>query len=137
MYERIKRTPPVRQRYAEQLAREGVMDVAQADADAERFSQRLAEVQQSLKAHLSEETKGEEPQRISGAQHAIAEPELRQDVGDVCLDRCFAQEEHYGDLAVRESSRDELEDLEFTLGQLRDLGRRAGSRRPPAHELLD
>ena len=75
MYERIKRTPPVRQRYAEQLAREGVMDVAQADADAERFSQRLAEVQQSLKAHLSEETKGEEPQRISGAQHAIAEPD--------------------------------------------------------------
>jgi len=65
----------VRQRYAEQLAREGVMDVAQADADAERFSQRLAEVQQSLKAHLSEETKGEEPQRISGAQHAIAEPD--------------------------------------------------------------
>ncbi|HEU5261500.1 MAG TPA: multifunctional oxoglutarate decarboxylase/oxoglutarate dehydrogenase thiamine pyrophosphate-binding subunit/dihydrolipoyllysine-residue succinyltransferase subunit [Gemmatimonadales bacterium] len=75
MYERIKRTPPVRRRYAEQLAEEGVVDVAQADADAERFSQRLAEVQQSLKAHLSEETKGEEPQRISGAQRAIAEPD--------------------------------------------------------------
>ncbi|MGH7547033.1 MAG: multifunctional oxoglutarate decarboxylase/oxoglutarate dehydrogenase thiamine pyrophosphate-binding subunit/dihydrolipoyllysine-residue succinyltransferase subunit [Gemmatimonadales bacterium] len=75
MYERIKRTPTVRRRYAEQLAREGVVDVAQADAEAERFSQRLAEVQQSLKAHLSEETKGEEPQRISGAQGAITEPE--------------------------------------------------------------
>src|SRR2546426_11075158 len=68
MYERIRQTPPVRRRYAEQLAREGVLEVAQADAEAERFSQRLYETQQSLKAHLAEEGQGEEPQRISGTQ---------------------------------------------------------------------
>src|SRR5205814_2010515 len=32
LYERIKRTPTVRQRYAEQLAGEGIQDVARADA---------------------------------------------------------------------------------------------------------
>src|SRR2546426_9066158 len=68
MYERIRQTPPVRRRYAEQLAREGALEVAQADAEAERFSQRLYETQQSLKAHLAEEGQGEEPQRISGTQ---------------------------------------------------------------------
>src|SRR2546427_11337186 len=68
MYERIRQTPAVRQRYADQLAREGVLEVAQADAEAERFSQRLYETQQSLKAHLAEEGQGEEPQRISGTQ---------------------------------------------------------------------
>src|SRR2546427_1649919 len=68
MYDRIRQTPPVRQRYADELAREGVLEVAQADAEAERFSQRLYETQQSLKAHLAEEGQGEEPQRISGTQ---------------------------------------------------------------------
>src|SRR2546426_10914395 len=68
MYERIRQTPPVRQRYADQLAREGVLERAQADAEAERFSQRLYETQQSMKAHLAEAGQGEEPQRISGAQ---------------------------------------------------------------------
>src|SRR5213594_4083822 len=68
MYERIRQTPPVRQRYADQLAREGVLERAQADADAERFSQRLYETQQSMKAHLAEAGQGEEPQRISGPQ---------------------------------------------------------------------
>ncbi len=75
MYERIKRTPPVRQKYAEQLGQAGVLGAEQAEADAERTYQRLAEIQQSLKAHLSEAGTGEEPQRISGAQQAIAEPE--------------------------------------------------------------
>src|SRR2546422_909687 len=70
MYERIRQTPAVRQRYADQLAREGVLEVTQADAEAERFSQRLYETQQSLKAHLAEEGQGEEPQRISGTQPA-------------------------------------------------------------------
>src|SRR3989442_152689 len=74
MYERIKRTPPVRQRYAEQLASEGVLDRAQADAEAERFAQRLSEIQQSLKAHL-EAGQGQEPQRISEKPQTIAEPE--------------------------------------------------------------
>ena len=75
MYERIKQTPTVRRRYAEQLAGEGVLDVAQADTEAERFYQRLSEIQQSLKAHLSEAGVGEEPQRISGAQQPVAEPD--------------------------------------------------------------
>src|SRR2546422_4348248 len=79
MYDRIKQTPTVRQRYADQLTREGVLDAAQADAEAERTYQRLAEIQQSLKAHLAEGGAGggagEEPHRISGAPQAMAEPD--------------------------------------------------------------
>src|SRR5213595_3268822 len=75
MYERIRETPPVRRRYAEQLAGERVLDVAQADTEAERFYQRLTEIQQSLKAHLREAGAGEEPQRISASQPALAEPD--------------------------------------------------------------
>src|SRR5438094_1538036 len=74
LYERIKRTPTVRQRYAEQLAGEGIQDVARADAEAERFAQRLSEIQQSLRAHLSETGQGQEPERISDAPQPIAEP---------------------------------------------------------------
>src|SRR5213083_1734236 len=75
MYDRIKQTPTVRQRYADQLAREGVLDAAQAKAEAERTYQQLAEIQQSLKAHLAEGGAGDEPQRISGAQQPVAEPD--------------------------------------------------------------
>ena len=75
MYERIKRVAPVRERYAEQLAREGVVQATQAAAQAEAAYQRLAEIQQSLKASLSKEARGEEPQRISGAFQAVPEPE--------------------------------------------------------------
>jgi 2-oxoglutarate dehydrogenase E1 component len=55
-----------------------VLDAAAAEAEAERTYQRLAEIQQSLKTHLSEEGgggTGEEPQRISGVQQAVAEPD--------------------------------------------------------------
>jgi 2-oxoglutarate dehydrogenase E1 component len=75
MYERIKQTPTVRQRYAEQLTREGVVQEPQAAAEAEQMYQRLTDVQQSLKAHLREEGAGEEPQRISGREAATLEPE--------------------------------------------------------------
>ncbi|HYL20667.1 MAG TPA: multifunctional oxoglutarate decarboxylase/oxoglutarate dehydrogenase thiamine pyrophosphate-binding subunit/dihydrolipoyllysine-residue succinyltransferase subunit [Gemmatimonadales bacterium] len=75
MYERIKQTPTVRQRYADQLAREGVVQETQAAAEAEQMYQRLTDVQQSLKAHLREEGAGEEPQRISGRETATLEPE--------------------------------------------------------------
>jgi 2-oxoglutarate dehydrogenase E1 component len=75
MYERIKQTPTARQRYADQLAREGVVDAAQAAAEAEQVYQRLTEIQQSLKAHLREAGAGEEPQRISTTQPALAEPD--------------------------------------------------------------
>ena len=77
MYERIRNAPTVRQRYVEQLVGEGVAATEQAEADAQRLYQRLGEIQQSLKAHLTEGAKGEEPQRISGAQPAIAEPDTR------------------------------------------------------------
>ena len=60
MYERIKQTPTARQKYAEQLAREGVIDAAQANADAEAAYQRLTEVQQAVKSGQ----RAEEPQRI-------------------------------------------------------------------------
>ena len=75
MYERIKQTPTARQRYADQLAREGIVDAAQAAAEAEQVYQRLTEIQQSLKAHLREAGAGEEPQRISAGQPALAEPD--------------------------------------------------------------
>src|SRR3989442_1807384 len=78
MYERIKQTPTVRQRYADQLAREGVLDAAQVEAEAERTYQRLAEIQQSLKAHLAEGGAGggtgEKPPRTSGARQAMSQP---------------------------------------------------------------
>jgi 2-oxoglutarate dehydrogenase E1 component len=75
MYERIKQTPPARQRYADRLAREGVVDAVQAATEAEQVYQRLRDIQQSLKAHLREAGAGEEPQRISGAQTALSEPD--------------------------------------------------------------
>jgi 2-oxoglutarate dehydrogenase E1 component len=77
MYERIKAAPTVRQRYLEHLTALGVVDAAQAEADAQQLNQRMGEIQQSLRAHLTLEVKGEEPQRISGAQAAVAEPDTR------------------------------------------------------------
>jgi 2-oxoglutarate dehydrogenase E1 component len=73
MYERIKQTPTVRQKYAAQLAREGVLAAAQAEADADAAYQRLAAVQQALKASLARSGKGEEPQRIVRGE--AAEPD--------------------------------------------------------------
>ena len=61
MYERIKQTPSVRQKYAAQLAVEGVVDASQAEAQAEAAYQRLAAVQQALKSGQ----RPEEPQRIT------------------------------------------------------------------------
>src|SRR5437867_4228909 len=75
MYERIKQTPPVRQRYADQLARDGVVPAPDATSESEQMYQRLADIQQSLKAHLREAGAGEEPQRISGTQAPLAEPD--------------------------------------------------------------
>jgi 2-oxoglutarate dehydrogenase complex dehydrogenase (E1) component-like enzyme len=40
MYERIRQTPTVRQKYAEQLAREGLVDAAAAEAEAGRAAVR-------------------------------------------------------------------------------------------------
>jgi 2-oxoglutarate dehydrogenase E1 component len=61
MYERIKQTPPVRERYAAQLVEEGIVAQAQIDAEAEAAYQRLAAVQQAVKSGQ----RAEEPQRIT------------------------------------------------------------------------
>src|SRR6266550_2112996 len=61
MYERIKQTPPVREKYAAQLVNEGVVDSAAAAADADAAYQRLAAVQQAVKSGQ----RAEEPQRIT------------------------------------------------------------------------
>jgi len=73
MYERIKQTPTVREKYAAQLAQEGVVDQAAAQAEWDAAYARLQEVQQVLKASLAAGTGGEEPRRIS--QQTAAEPE--------------------------------------------------------------
>src|SRR6267154_2567255 len=61
MYERIKQTPPVREKYAAQLVKEGIVAQAQIDAEAEAAYQRLAAVQQAVKSGQ----RAEEPQRIT------------------------------------------------------------------------
>jgi 2-oxoglutarate dehydrogenase E1 component len=73
MYERIKQTPTVREKYAAQLAQEGVVDQAAAQAEWDAAYARLQAVQQALKASLAAGTGGEEPHRIS--QQTAAEPE--------------------------------------------------------------
>jgi multifunctional 2-oxoglutarate metabolism enzyme len=73
MYDRIKQTPTVREKYATQLAQEGVVDQAAAQAEWDSAYTRLQEVQQALKASLAAGTGGEEPRRIS--QQTAAEPE--------------------------------------------------------------
>ena len=61
MYERIKQTPAVREKYAAQLVQEGIVDAAQADTEAETAYQRLATVQQAVKSGQ----RVDEPQRIT------------------------------------------------------------------------
>jgi len=75
LYERIRRTPTVRQKYAERLAGAGLVDAAQAAADADAAYQRLTEVQQTLKAKLGKGSgeRASEPQRI--VRQAAPEPD--------------------------------------------------------------
>ncbi len=56
MYERIKELPPVRTRYATQLAEEGVAAAADADQEFERVYQDLVAAQQRFKASLGKST---------------------------------------------------------------------------------
>jgi len=77
MYERIKHAPTVRERYTGQLVASGVVTAAAVESDVEQVNRRLTDIRQSLRAHLSEDTKGEEPQRISGAQAGVSEPDTR------------------------------------------------------------
>jgi 2-oxoglutarate decarboxylase len=71
MYDIIKKTPPVREKYAAQLAAEGLVTPEAAQAEADAAYAKLTEVQQALKARRSR-TSGEE-RRIVRA--AVAEPE--------------------------------------------------------------
>ncbi|HTR20183.1 MAG TPA: multifunctional oxoglutarate decarboxylase/oxoglutarate dehydrogenase thiamine pyrophosphate-binding subunit/dihydrolipoyllysine-residue succinyltransferase subunit [Gemmatimonadales bacterium] len=65
LYERIKATPTVRERYAEQLAREAVMTAEASAAEDQAAYDQLTQIQQALKASLSRTSQGSEPQRIS------------------------------------------------------------------------
>jgi 2-oxoglutarate dehydrogenase E1 component len=68
MYQAIKAHPTVRQRYAEQLAAEGIVTAQEADAAAEAAYQRLLDIQQQFKA--SRETtrpSGEQPRPVTPA----------------------------------------------------------------------
>jgi len=65
LYERIKATPTVRERYAEHLAREGILTAEQAEAEDQSAYAELTRIQQTLKASLSRTSQGSEPQRIS------------------------------------------------------------------------
>jgi 2-oxoglutarate dehydrogenase E1 component len=71
MYERIKQLPPVRARYVEQLASEGVVAPEEAAQQAESAYQRLVDAQQRFKASLG---KGQipEPPKPSGPGHEVA-----------------------------------------------------------------
>src|SRR5256886_5499615 len=77
MYERIRQTPTARQRYADQLAREGVVDAPQPAAEAEQVHQRLTQIQQSLNAQLRDAGAGggAEPQPIPPSQATLAAPQ--------------------------------------------------------------
>src|SRR5689334_4748654 len=63
MYERIKEAPGVREKYAAQLASEGIVTAEQARADAEAAYQRLTAVQQAVKSGATQRT--EDTQRIT------------------------------------------------------------------------
>ncbi len=73
MYERIKQTPTVREKYAAQLVQDGVIDQAAVQAEWDAAYARLQEIQQALKASLAAGAGGEEPHRIN--QQTAAEPE--------------------------------------------------------------
>ncbi|MGH7521235.1 MAG: multifunctional oxoglutarate decarboxylase/oxoglutarate dehydrogenase thiamine pyrophosphate-binding subunit/dihydrolipoyllysine-residue succinyltransferase subunit [Gemmatimonadales bacterium] len=73
MYERIKQTPSVGRKYAAQLAQEGIVDAAQADADAEAAYQRLAQVQLAVKSgQRTEDTQRITPKSAPEPATAVA-----------------------------------------------------------------
>jgi 2-oxoglutarate dehydrogenase E1 component len=77
MYEHIKNTPTVRAKYAAQLAREGVIDAAQGDADFEAAYQRLTEIQQKVKSgQRTEDTQRITPKSAPEPATAVTADEL-------------------------------------------------------------
>jgi 2-oxoglutarate dehydrogenase E1 component len=75
MYERIRTLPTVRQRYAEELSRRGVLAPEQCEALADAGYQRLVEIQQSFKASAAQPVRKEHPkppERSSGVEPETA-----------------------------------------------------------------
>jgi len=73
MYERIKNTPTVRQKYAARLASEGIIEAAQAEADFDAAYQRLAEIQQKVKSgQRTEDTQRITPKSAPEPATAVA-----------------------------------------------------------------
>jgi hypothetical protein len=68
--------------------------------------------------------------------HSVSQIELAKDVVHVGLDRPLAEEERVGDLCVRETARDQFQDVELSLCEVLELGRRRTGARA-ADELLD
>jgi PAS domain S-box-containing protein len=71
--------------------------------------------------------RGDQP-RLVGVDHrlhAVAQPELAQQVGDVALDRGLRHHERAGDLGVREARGKHPQHLALALGQPRELLRLA------------
>src|SRR5262249_16768170 len=73
----------------------------------------------------------------TGELRARTDPELPENVAQVRSDRARAEEELRGDLAVAESLRDEVRDLQLLLGQLVPRVRHATTRRLAARAQLD
>ena len=71
MYEIIKKTPPVREKYAAQLAAEGLVTPEAARQEADAAYARLTEVQQALKARRSRPS-GEERRIV---RESVPEPD--------------------------------------------------------------
>jgi 2-oxoglutarate decarboxylase len=82
MYETIRRTPTVRERYATRLIEAGVMTTGQADQDAEHGYEELAGIQQALKTSLAQTSQGggAEPQRISRVENPEPETAVPADL---------------------------------------------------------
>ncbi|HEU5169864.1 MAG TPA: multifunctional oxoglutarate decarboxylase/oxoglutarate dehydrogenase thiamine pyrophosphate-binding subunit/dihydrolipoyllysine-residue succinyltransferase subunit [Gemmatimonadales bacterium] len=71
MYERIRELPPVRVRYAAQLAEEGVATARDAEQEFERVYQDLVAVQQRFKASLGKTTVPELPKQTGPGQEVV------------------------------------------------------------------
>ena len=66
MYERIKKLPSVRERYARRLVEAGVITQEEAEREAADAYQRLTTIQQSFKSSMGKSTTREHPIRLSG-----------------------------------------------------------------------
>jgi 2-oxoglutarate decarboxylase len=82
MYEIIRQTPTVREKYAAQLVEAGVVTAQQAAQDADHRYDELAALQQALKSSLAQTSRGggAEPQRISRVENPEPETAVPADL---------------------------------------------------------